>query len=141
MSIEWITIIMFGAMIFLMLLGMPVAFSTGAVGVICMVIFQGPEAINLIPQRIFGIMTNYLLGAIPLFIVMATIFVERDSHKAMVIGEGGAMLKKIGTTARKSIEEMSGRKIFLELHVKVRKNWRNDPAALRQFGYSIEDDQ
>jgi len=73
--------------------------------------------------------------------IMATIFVERDSHKAMVIGEGGAMLKKIGTTARKSIEEMSGRKIFLELHVKVRKNWRNDPAALRQFGYSIEDDQ
>ncbi len=43
------------------------------------------------------------------------------------------MLKKIGTTARKSIEEMSGRKIFLELHVKVRKNWRNDPVALRQL--------
>ncbi|MCG6536699.1 MAG: TRAP transporter large permease subunit, partial [Syntrophales bacterium LBB04] len=73
MSIEWITIIMFGSMIFLMLLGMPVAFSTGSVGVICMVIFLGPEVINLMPQRIFGIMTNYLLGAIPLFIVMATI--------------------------------------------------------------------
>ncbi len=65
MSIEWITFIMFGAMILLMLLGMPVAFSTGTVGVICMVIFQGPEAINLIPQRIFGIMTNYLLGPSP----------------------------------------------------------------------------
>jgi len=89
MSIEFITLIMFGAMIVLMLLGMPVAFSTGAVGVICMVIFQGPEAINLIPQRIFGIMTNYLLGAIPLFIVMATILAN-----AGLIGEIYEMVHK-----------------------------------------------
>jgi tripartite ATP-independent transporter DctM subunit len=73
MSIAWITITMFGSMIVLMLLGLPVAFSTGAVGVIFTAIFQGPAAVNIIPTRIFGLMNNYLLGAIPLFIVMACI--------------------------------------------------------------------
>lgn len=67
--------------------------------------------------------------------IAATLFVERESHKGMVVGKGGEMIKKIGTTARQSIEEMSGRKVFLELRVKVRENWRNDPNALRQFGY------
>jgi len=73
MSIEWISITLFGSMIFLMILGLPVAFSTGAVGVIFIALFQGPSALNLLPTRIFGIMTNYLLGAIPLFIAMACI--------------------------------------------------------------------
>jgi tripartite ATP-independent transporter DctM subunit len=73
MSIAWITITMFGSMIVLMLLGLPVAFSTGAVGVIYTAIFQGPGAVNIIPTRIFGLMNNYVLGAIPLFIVMACI--------------------------------------------------------------------
>ncbi len=67
--------------------------------------------------------------------IAATLFVEREAHKGMVVGQGGEMIKKIGSTARHSIEEMSGRKVFLELRVKVSKNWRNDPAALRQFGY------
>jgi len=65
----------------------------------------------------------------------ATLMVERDSHKGIVIGHGGDMIKKIGSTARKEIEGMSGRKIFLELRVKVNKNWRNNPAALREFGF------
>jgi tripartite ATP-independent transporter DctM subunit len=73
MSIEWISITLFGSMIFLMLLGLPVAFATGAVGVIFTALLQGPSAVNIIPTRIFGIMTNYLLGAIPLFIAMACI--------------------------------------------------------------------
>lgn len=73
MSIEWITITMFGSMIFLMILGLPVAFSTGAVGVIFTFLLHGADALNIVPTRIFGIMNNYLLGAIPLFIVMACI--------------------------------------------------------------------
>lgn len=73
MSIEWISITLFGSMVLLMMLGLPVAFSTGAVGVIFTALLQGPEAVNIIPTRVFGLMTNYLLGAIPLFIVMATI--------------------------------------------------------------------
>lgn len=67
--------------------------------------------------------------------IAATLFVERESHKPIVIGEGGAMLKKIGTAARQEIEAMSGRKVFLELRVKVSKNWRNDEKALRRFGF------
>lgn len=67
--------------------------------------------------------------------IAATIFVERESQKGIVIGEGGKMLKNIGSAARKEIEAMSGRKVFLELRVKVSKNWRNDPNALRMFGY------
>jgi GTPase len=65
----------------------------------------------------------------------ATIFVERESHKPIVIGQSGSMLKKIGSAARQEIEKMSGRKIFLQLKVKVRKNWRNDEKVLRWFGY------
>ena len=67
--------------------------------------------------------------------IQATLFVERDSQKGIVIGQGGTMLKKIGTLARQEIEAMSGRKVFLKLRVKVRKNWRNDEAALRLFGF------
>lgn len=68
----------------------------------------------------------------------ATLLVERDSQKGIVIGRGGEMLKLIGSTARKSIEEMSGRKIFLELRVKVNKNWRDDPFVLKLLGYAAE---
>ena len=71
--------------------------------------------------------------------IAATLFVEKDSQKGIVIGHGGEMLKKIGMHARQSIEEMSGRKVFLELRVKVSKNWRNDPNVLRQMGFDIDD--
>lgn len=67
--------------------------------------------------------------------IAATLFVERDSQKGIVIGQGGKKLKQIGIDARQKIEEMTGRKIFLELRVKVRKNWRDDEAALSLFGY------
>ncbi len=70
--------------------------------------------------------------------IAATVFVERESHKGIVIGEGGAMLKKIGSNARAEIESMSGRKVFLELRVKVEKDWRDDENILRRFGYKIE---
>jgi len=67
--------------------------------------------------------------------IAATLFVERDSQKGIVIGQGGEKLKKIGTDARQKIEELIGRKVFLKLRVKVRKNWRNDESALSLFGY------
>jgi GTP-binding protein Era len=67
--------------------------------------------------------------------ISATIFVERESHKSIVIGKGGEMLKKIGSTARQEIEAMSGRKVFLRLRVKVSRNWRNDENALRLLGF------
>jgi len=70
--------------------------------------------------------------------IAATLFVERESQKGIVIGDGGAMLKKIGSAARKEIEAMSGRKVFLQLRVKVAKDWRNDENALRRFGYKIK---
>lgn len=70
--------------------------------------------------------------------IAATIFVERNSQKGIVIGEGGKMLKAIGSAARKEIEEMGGRKVFLELRVKVLKDWRNDENALKRFGYRLE---
>jgi GTP-binding protein Era len=67
--------------------------------------------------------------------IAATIFIERESQKGIVIGEGGKMLKAIGSAARKEIEEMGGRKVFLELRVKVEKDWRDNENALKRFGY------
>lgn len=67
--------------------------------------------------------------------IEATIFVERESHKGIVIGQGGQMVKDIGILARKEIEKMSGRKVFLRLRVKVRPGWRDDDAVLDRFGY------
>ena len=65
--------------------------------------------------------------------IEATIFVERESHKGIVIGQNGQMLKKIGTAARKEIEAMNGKKVFLQLRVKVRKNWRDDEKMVKQM--------
>jgi GTP-binding protein Era len=70
--------------------------------------------------------------------IAATIFVERNSQKGILIGEGGRMMKSIGSAARKEIEEMSGRKVFLELRVKVLKDWRNDENAMQRLGYKIK---
>ena len=93
-----------------------------------------------IPHSIAVRMDDYLEQGETNAHINATIMVERESHKGIVIGKGGEMIKKIGTTARQEIEKMSGRKIFLELRVKVNKNWRNDPDSLRLLGYVIEKD-
>ena len=66
----------------------------------------------------------------------AQIIVERDSQKGIIIGKGGEMLKKIGTEARKDMEVFFGKKVFLEQHVKVEKDWRNQENKLRNFGYT-----
>lgn len=67
--------------------------------------------------------------------IAATIVVERDGHKAMVIGEGGEKLKRIGTEARQELERLMGAKVFLQLWVKVRTGWADDEARVRSFGY------
>ncbi|MGD8759332.1 MAG: GTPase Era [Anaerolineales bacterium] len=67
--------------------------------------------------------------------IRAILFVERQSQKGIVIGKKGAMLKEIGIFSRRLIEEMSGRKVYLDLHVKVLPKWRNDENALRRFGF------
>ena len=67
--------------------------------------------------------------------IAATIVVERDGHKAMVIGERGERLKRIGTDARTELEKLLGAKVFLELWVKVRSGWADDEARVKSFGY------
>lgn len=67
--------------------------------------------------------------------IMAVIYVERDSQKGILIGRAGAMIKKVGTEARKDLEKFFEKSIFLELFVKVEPNWRNRENKLRQFGY------
>ena len=67
--------------------------------------------------------------------IMAVIYVERDTQKGILIGRGGAMLKKVGTMARKDIETFFGKSVYLELYVKVEPNWRNRENKLRSFGY------
>jgi len=67
--------------------------------------------------------------------IAATIVVERDSHKAMVIGDKGERLKRIGTESRQELEKLLGAKVFIELWVKVRAGWADDEARVRSFGY------
>jgi GTP-binding protein Era len=68
--------------------------------------------------------------------IYASVFVERDSQKAIVIGKGGEKIKEIGIEARLDLEKFLGRKVFLELHVKVKKGWRDDDETLRALGLS-----
>ena len=67
--------------------------------------------------------------------VSATIVVERDSQKGIVIGKGGSVLKVIGTGAREEIEALVGGRVFLDLRVKVLKEWQRDPKALQRLGF------
>ena len=67
--------------------------------------------------------------------ISATIYVSRESQKSIIIGHEGKSLKKVGTEARKDIEEFIERKVFLELFVKLNKDWRNNPKLLKYFGY------
>ena len=70
--------------------------------------------------------------------VDATIYCEKNSHKGIIIGKGGAMLKKVSSLARKDMEKFMGTKIFLQTWVKVKENWRDNPAAIQNFGYKGE---
>ncbi len=68
----------------------------------------------------------------------ATIYCEKNSHKGIIIGKGGAMLKKVSTSARHDMERFMGTKVFLQTWVKVKENWRDNPAAIQNFGYKPE---
>ena len=70
--------------------------------------------------------------------IRATIYVERDSQKGIIIGAKGAMLKEIGALARKDIEALLGSCVFLDLWVKVKKDWRNREGVLHNFGFGVE---
>lgn len=67
--------------------------------------------------------------------VEATVYCEKNSHKGIIIGKGGAMLKKISTLARQDMERFMGTKVYLQTWVKVKENWRDNPAAIQNFGY------
>lgn len=71
----------------------------------------------------------------------ATIVCERDSHKGIIIGKQGSMLKRIGSSARGDIEKMLERKVNLQLWVKVKKDWRDSDFLLKNFGYNPSEDE
>ncbi len=87
-----------------------------------------------IPYGIFVRVDDYKAREDGTRYIRAKVFIERESHKGIVIGRRGSMLKKIGTKARQDIEEMSGESVYLDLHVKVEKNWRNNPDILARYG-------
>ena len=74
-------------------------------------------------------------GAPPMLDVRVQLFVERDSQKAIIIGKGGARLRDVGSTARAGIEALLGTRVFLDLHVKVAKDWQRDPKQLGRMGF------
>lgn len=95
------------------------------------------KAINLTKEEIpysIAVMVDEFKEKEKIVSIMATIYVERDSQKGIIIGKGGKMLKTIGTEARIEIEGVLGCKVFLELWVKVHKDWRKDPRFLRELG-------
>jgi len=92
-----------------------------------------------VPYSMFVRVNEYAKREEDILYVHATLFVERESQKGIVIGKGGSMIKMIGTSARKEIEEMSGEPVYLDLSVKVEKNWRNNPEFLRRYGLSHDE--
>jgi GTPase len=87
-----------------------------------------------VPHAIAVLVDDFEEGA-KLLRIRATIYVEREGQKGILIGKGGATLKKIGSEARKELEEMLGTKIFLELFVKAQANWRQNAALVRQLDW------
>ena len=82
-----------------------------------------------------------LRGSKKIYDIDATIVCERDSHKGIIIGKGGEMLKKIGTNARYEIEKHLDCKVNLKLWVKVKKEWRDSDILLKNFGYDKKDNK
>jgi GTP-binding protein Era len=103
-------------------------------------------AAELVRERIFRLLGDELPYSIAVVVehfeiegtmrrIAATIYVDKVQHKAIVIGEKGATLKRIGTEARHAMEALFGSKVFLETHVKVKSGWADNETALRQLGY------
>ncbi len=91
-----------------------------------------------IPHSVAVEVTEFKERSAEMTYIGANIFVERDSQKGILIGKGGAMLKKISSEARVDAETLIGTKVYLELWVKVLKNWRTDEAILQRLGYRID---
>lgn len=88
-----------------------------------------------VPHSIAVLVEELIERSEKLTYIKATVFVERDSQKGIIIGQAGNMLKKIGQQSRLEIERFLNKRIYLDLQVNVYKNWRKDPTALRLFGY------
>ena len=91
-----------------------------------------------VPHAVAVVVQDFTDRPNDLLFISANIYVERDSQKGIVIGRKGAMLRTIGQAARIALEQFLERKVYLELWVKVRKNWRRDERYLRQFGYTSQ---
>ena len=91
-----------------------------------------------IPHGIAVVINKFSERRGGLYDIEADIICERDSHKGIIIGKGGAMIKEIGTAARAEIEDQLGAQVNLKLFVKVRKNWRDNETFMRSYGYSIK---
>ncbi len=89
-----------------------------------------------IPYGTEVVITDYREGP-DLDHISATIFVEKPSHKPIVIGKEGKMIKKIGTSARREIEDLIGKRVYLELYVKVARDWRQSISRLREWSYDL----
>jgi GTP-binding protein Era len=103
-------------------------------------------AAELVREKIFRLLGDELPYSVAVVVdhfvvegnlrrIACSIFVDKEGHKAIVIGEKGATLKRIGTEARKAMEDLFGSKVFLETHVKVKSGWADSDAALRSLGY------
>src|SRR5699024_9900406 len=92
-----------------------------------------------IPHSITVVIENIEQRPSDVVAIQSTIVTERDSQKGIIIGKGGQMLKNIGQKAREDIERLLGSRVFLELWVRVRKDWRNRPHELKQYGYFTDD--
>ena len=92
-----------------------------------------------IPYGIGVVVNKYEMGKNGVISIDADIVCEKQSHKAMVIGKGGVMIKKISTQARQDIENIVDQKVFLNLYVRVKEDWRDSDFLLNQLGYNIKD--
>lgn len=93
-----------------------------------------------IPHGIAVTIEKYHVREDGLTEIEASIICEKNSHKGIVIGKGGSMLRKIGTASRIDLEQITGGKVFLKLFVKVRKDWRDNPTLLKNYGYKKKSD-
>ena len=90
-----------------------------------------------IPHSVAVVLNQYQRRENGMLYLEAFIYVERDSQKGIIIGRGGSMLRQIGSAARTEIENLFEEQVYLELRVKVKKDWRDDPMLLKSFGYDI----
>ena len=90
-----------------------------------------------IPYSVAVVVDQFKRRSEEMTYISANIFVERDTQKAIVLGQGGQMIKRIGQDARRQIEELVGTRVYLELWVKVRKKWRQSEKELQRLGYAM----